>query len=107
MARKFDVTRFIYTTAVTGKTINDELEITEVNFFYDGKVPAQEAIKKATKEAGVLKQPKVTYLAGMYGITSQHMMTYGEELNPYTRQPWTEYDDRDAILERYIKENIG
>ena len=107
MARKYDVTRFIFTTEVTGKTINDDLEVTDVKFFYDGKVQQDEAIRRATKESGVLKKPEVRYLAGMYGITTKDMILIGEQLNPYTRQPWNEEEDRDSILNRYIKENIG
>lgn len=108
MARKFDFTRFVTSTIVNVTTFNFEtMETEDETFTVNGELSNDDIKKEVVKRYGKAKI-NYSYTDGrMYGLTTDDVMYYGTELNPFTRQPW---DDSETIIskhetiERYINE---
>lgn len=106
MARKYDTTRFTMVTVVNLKTVDDSLNIVDETMLLDGFVQREDAEKQATKKYGKAIITGFSYSGTMYGLTTEEVIRYGHPLNPYTRQPWADDDDKEALTKKYILEKV-
>ena len=106
MARKYDMTRFALVTVATVKTVDDDFNVVEKTFILDGMVSEDECQKQASKKYGKAKVTDLVFSGTMYGLTTEEVMRYGHPLNPFTRQPWADNDDKEALTKQYILEKV-
>ena len=104
MARKYYGSRFVMVTVAQVRTVDEDFNVVDVNMIINGFVTKEEAQKQATKRFAKAKVLDSKKSGIMYAFTREELMTLNHQVNPYTRQPWADDEDRDAIIKKYIDE---
>lgn len=104
MARKYYGSRFVMVTIANVRTVDEDFNVLDTELILNGFVTKEEAQKQATKKYGKAKVLDTKKSGIMYAFTREELMNLNHEVNPYSRQPWADDEDRDAIIKKYIDE---